>query len=211
MTDHRRSPEAGVPVSGGQVYTFHLFPPLPHGKQAPTGHYTGAEKNGTSGGLARRFTDHALGRGARLLQVQLERGGRWVVAQVEPGGFERERQLKKHSASRRCEVCKAQRDLEAGEITQAEALSRAGWDRSTPADRETLLEIFGIAPESAPSGALRSEYVVEVPDRPAIEQQPSGPGCFTGITPEIAALADSLIAQWTAEKKEPEMELEAGA
>jgi len=50
--------------------------------------------------LARRLSDHALGRGARLPQVQVERGGSWVLAQTEPGGRDKERQLKKHGAAR---------------------------------------------------------------------------------------------------------------
>ena len=81
----------------GLVYTLHLWPPLAHAK-----HYTGWTRN-----LPQRLLDHAMGRGGRLPQVQVERGGSWVVAQTEPGGPARERQLKQHGASRRCKVCKA--------------------------------------------------------------------------------------------------------
>ena len=86
-------------MSGNLVYTLHLWPPLGH-----AGHYTGTTPERR---LAQRLADHALGRGARLTQVQLERGGFWVLAQTQPGGRTLERRLKQHGATRRCEVCKA--------------------------------------------------------------------------------------------------------
>jgi predicted GIY-YIG superfamily endonuclease len=62
--------------------------------------------------LERRLAEHEAGRGARLTQVQAEAGGTWRVAAVEPGTRYRERQLKAHSASRRCPICKAEAQAE---------------------------------------------------------------------------------------------------
>ena len=105
--------------------------------------------------LAQRLTDHALGRGARLTQVQIERGGFWVLAQTQPGGRATERRLKQHGATRRCEVCKAAGAYQSGELTAPEALARAGWDRSNPVQRSLLLDIFGLPqpPEMPPADA----------------------------------------------------------
>ena len=111
-------------MSRSLVYTLHLWPPLGH-----AAHYTGSTPERR---LARRLTDHALGRGARLTQVQVERGGSWVLAQTQPGGRATERRLKQHGATRRCEVCKAAGAYQSGELTAPEALARAGWDRSNP-------------------------------------------------------------------------------
>ena len=130
---------------GQIVYTLHLWPPLEH-----AAHYTGTTYERR---LAQRLTDHALGRGARLTQVQVERGGFWVLAQTQPGGRTLERQLKQHGAARRCEVCKAVNGYQAGELAAEDALSRAGWGRSNPVQRSMLLDIFGL-PE--PPAALQT-------------------------------------------------------
>ena len=116
-------------MSRSLVYTLHLWPPLGH-----AAHYTGSTPERR---LARRLTDHALGRGARLTQVQVERGGSWVLAQTQPGGRATERRLKQHGAARRCEVCKAAGAYQSGELTAPEALTRAGWDRSNPVQRSS--------------------------------------------------------------------------
>ena len=169
------------------VYTLHLWPPLEHAK-----HYTGSSRN-----LPERLGDHALGRGARMLQVQLERGGFWVVAQTEPGGVSRERQLKNEGgASRRCQVCKAVDRYLSGELSQEEALSRAGWDRASEFERKLLLDMLGIeqAPERSPA----------VP-APAPRRAPE-PQVQEHITPEINALVDGLIEGWSQEAQaEPEL------
>ena len=125
------------------VYTLHLWPPVAHAK-----HYTGyvpREKR-----LPYRLADHALGRGARLTQVQVERGGSWVLAQAEPGGHDRERQLKKHGAARRCTVCKAMEGYQAGELSREQALALAGWDRASEHERALLLDMFGADQAQAP-------------------------------------------------------------
>ena len=133
-------------MSRSVVYTLHLWPPLGH-----AAHYTGTTPERR---LAQRLTDHALGRGARLTQVQVERGGSWVLAQTQPGGRATERRLKQHGATRRCEVCKAAGAYQSGELTAPEALARAGWDRSNEVQRSLLLDIFGLpnATRNAPRG-----------------------------------------------------------
>ena len=167
----------------GLVYTLHLWPPLAHAK-----HYTGWTRN-----LPQRLIDHAMGRGGRLPQVQVERGGSWVVAQTEPGGPARERQLKQHGASRRCAVCKAVDGYQAGKLTQDQALARAGWDRASQHERGLLLDMFGISQAQAPEPASPA---------PAA-REPAAPVPFHGVpyqaTPEIVALVDRLQEGWTRE------------
>jgi hypothetical protein len=180
------------------VYTLHLWPPIAHAK-----HYTGSAMDRQ---LARRLADHALGRGARLTQVQVERGGSWVVAQTEPGGRTEERRLKQHGAARRCGVCKAADGYQSGQLTASEALTSAGWDHASQHERGLLLGIFGLsqAPENLPaqpgpppempvprngpgSGVVR---VIPAP-RPA-------PDTHYQVTPEVVALVGQLEAAWTA-------------
>ena len=60
-------------MSRSLACTLHLWPP----GQA-------RQCTGSSRKLAGRLTDRALGRGAWLIQVQLELGGSWVLAQTEP-------------------------------------------------------------------------------------------------------------------------------
>ena len=122
-----------------------------------------------------------------------------MVADVEPGTKDREHQLKYRSAARRCSVCKTARDIEAGLITQEEALAK--WETASPADRALLREIFGMEP--AP----------EVPD-PVREMTPARqPELAPEITPEMDALVDSLCEGWLSQKAEAEAEAvdEAGA
>ena len=54
------------------AWTLHLWPP---------GHATVHREFAQAG--TGRLTDRALGRGAWLIQVQLELGGSWVLAQTE--------------------------------------------------------------------------------------------------------------------------------
>ena len=63
-------------MSRGLTCTVHLQPPPGHVRH----------RRGSSLKLAGRLAGHALGRGARLTQVQLERGGSRVAAQTGPGG-----------------------------------------------------------------------------------------------------------------------------
>ena len=181
-------------MSRGVVYTLHLWPPLAHAK-----HYTGLATSRKR--LPERLADHALGRGARLTQVQVERGGSWVLAQTEPGWGDRERQLKQHGASRRCQVCKAVEGYQAGELSPDQALGRAGWDRASEHERALLLDMFGISPEQAPPPA--AEPAGPQSPAPEPEPEPRGPVPFHGvpcqITPEVVALVDQLQDGWTRE------------
>ena len=146
----------------------------------------------------------AGGRGARLTQVQVERGGSWVLAQTEPGDRTDERRLKQHGAARRCGVCKAADGYQSGQLTAAEALTRAGWDRASQHERGLLLDMFGLsqAPENLPARpgprpempaprpgpASREVRVIPAP-RPA-------PDAHYQVTPEVVALVDQLEAAW---------------
>ncbi len=199
-----RSAPSWLATQLGDVYTLHFWPPYgdPGGQWA--GHYTGWAREG---GLNSRLVDHALGRGARLTQVQLETGGSWVLADVESGVTrDRETQLKERSASRRCSVCRAQRAVEAGRITKEEALARSGWSRASDYERGVLIDIFGF--EKQP------ERTPEIYSPRPFASAPS-PAPVTEIDPEIGALVDALCAEWTSPKAEafadaPELEAEAG-
>jgi hypothetical protein len=181
------------------VYTLHLWPPIGHAK-----HYTGSTPRTR---LAERLFEHATGIGARLTQVQVERGGFWVLAQTEPGGRIRERQLKKHGATRRCEVCKAIGGYQAGNLTAAGALTRAGWGRATQYQRTLLLDMFSL-PEPPPELAPASPRPPEPAPRPFVPVPRPEP--LTAPGPEVDALVDALIASWSP-KAEPEHEMEATA
>jgi hypothetical protein len=184
-------------MSRNVVYTLHLWPPLGH-----AGHYTGSTIERR---LAQRLTDHALGRGARLTQVQVERGGSWVLAQTQPGGRTTERRLKQHSATRRCEVCKAVDGYRARELTAEAALARAGWDRSNEAQRSILLEIFGLPmPPEATSTQPRDAAPAQPPD--ASRQEPQ---LTPKPDPELDAVVDALIKSWRSPK--PEAQPQPGA
>ncbi len=210
-------------MSRSLVYTLHLWPPLGH-----AAHYTGTTPERR---LAQRLTDHALGRGARLTQVQIERGGSWVLAQTQPGGRATERRLKQHGATRRCEVCKAAGAYQSGELTAPEALARAGWDRSNEVQRSLLLDIFGLpkpleipsadAPKAAavepaavtarqPSAAPRAQV-------PAPRAEPrqgwAWPGKPVTASPELDPVVDALIERWRSPKADaqPQPEPEPAA
>jgi hypothetical protein len=174
--------------------------------------------------LAQRLTDHALGRGARLTQVQLERGGFWVLAQAQPGGRTLERRLKQHGATRRCEVCKAASAYQSGELAAPEALARAGWDRSNPVQRSVLLDIFGL-PE--PPGMPAADAPAEPSGPPAAAPSPQVPAPWSelwlwpgrpvprsALDPELDGVVEALIAGWTTPgptaQPPPEPVVEAG-
>ena len=188
-------------MSCSLVYTLHLWPPIAHAK-----HYTGSAFERQ---LARRLADHALGRGARLTQVQVERGGSWVLAQTEPGDRTEERRLKQHGAARRCEVCKAADGYQSGQLTAAEALTRAGWERASQHERGLLLGIFGLsrAPENQPAQPGPQSAAVPAP-RPGqasgevhvIPAPRPAPDAHHRITPEVVALVGQLEAAWAAER-----------
>ena len=196
-------------MSRNVVYTLHLWPPLGH-----AAHYTGTTPERR---LAQRLTDHALGRGARLTQVQAERGGSWVLAQTQPGGRATERRLKQHGATRRCEVCKAAGAYQSGELTAPEALARAGWDRSNEVQRSLLLDIFGLPkpPETpsadAPAAAEPAPVTAGRPPHGPISRNRvrkrggwPWPGSPHRAGPELDAVVDALIESWRPQSQLPE-------
>ncbi len=91
----------------GLVYLLHFDRPIgdtsnPRGFAS---HYTGWTLD-----LPARLTDHAAGRGARLMEVVGEAGIGWQLARVWPGTRTRERSLKgSGGAARRCPVCQLTR------------------------------------------------------------------------------------------------------
>ena len=189
-----RSKPSWLSTVQGEVYTLHFWPPYGDPEVQVAGHYTGWAQEGK---LASRLVDHASGRGARLTQVQREAGGRWVVADVEPGTRDRETQLKERGASRRCSVCKAVRDIEAGNITQEEALAK--WETASPAERSLLREIFGMEPApQAPDPVLVREITLAPAPEPAPE-----------VTAEDDALIDALCEGWWRHIAEVEARAEA--
>jgi hypothetical protein len=181
----------------GEVYTLHFWPPYGDPEVQEAKHYTGWAEEGR---LARRLTQHTLGRGARLTQVQREAGGWWVVADVQPGTRDREQQLKERGAARRCSVCRASRDIESGKLTKGQALAQ--WENATEYERSLLREIFGMAPEAAKPPPVPVQGMI-----PASEAEP------VHLTPEMDALVDALIESWRSPEAEavPERVLEAGA
>jgi hypothetical protein len=181
---------AGPVMSRSMVYKLHFWPPYKH-----AAHYTGKSDR-----LPERLTDHTLGRGARLTQVQLKAGGSWVIGLIEAGGTARERQIKGHDAARYCGVCQAQKGYQAGQLSQQEALARAGWDRASQYERGLLLDILGIGRPPQPA--------VTAPDVPALRPAPDVQ-VRQHISPELEAVVDALIAGWTSPKAEPGREAEA--
>ena len=182
-----RSKPSWLSTVQGEVYTLHFWPPYGDPEVQVAGHYTGWSEEGK---LPYRLTDHAMGRGARLTQVQREAGGTWVVADVEPGTRDREAQLKERGASRRCSVCKAVREIEAGSITQEEALAK--WETASPAERSLLREIFGMEPAPETPDPVQAR---EMTPAPAPELEPE-------ITPEMDALVDALCEGWQRQQAE---------
>jgi hypothetical protein len=192
-----RSAPSWLATMPGEVYTLHFWPPYGDPEVQQAKHYTGWAEEGR---LARRLTDHALGRGARLTQVQRQAGGSWVIADVQPGTRDREQQLKERGAARRCTVCKAARDIESGKLTKERALAQ--WETATDYERSLLREIFGLEPQAPKPPPVPVRELVRAPEpKPAV------------ITPELEAVVDALIASWTTPKAEPapESELEASA
>jgi hypothetical protein len=173
----------------GLVYKLHFWPPYKH-----AAHYSGK----TDRPLPERLTDHALGRGARLTQVQVKAGGSWVLGLAEPGSTRRERQIKGHDAARYCDVCQALKGYQAGDLGRDEALGRAGWGRASEHERGLLLDIFGI--DRTEISAVQAPPVRPQPVIPQPRPEPVMP------SPEIDALVDELVAGWVSER-----EIEAGA
>lgn len=80
----------------GTVYLLHFTRPYRHAR-----HYIGWTAD-----LPARLSEHAAGRGARLLAVAADNGIGWDLARTWPGTRARERQLKRQGgAARRCPLC----------------------------------------------------------------------------------------------------------
>jgi hypothetical protein len=134
----------------------------------------------------------------------------WVVADIQPGTRDREQQLKERGASRRCGVCKALDGYQSGQLSEPEALARAGWAGATPHERGLLLEMFDL--EQAPEG-IPEQLSETRPARSEPEIRPitplSGP---QPVTPEQLAeleiLVDALEERW---RREAQAELGAHA
>ena len=161
-------------MSRSMVYKLHFWPPYKH-----AAHYSGRSDK-----VPERLMDHHLGRGARLTQVQVRAGGSWVIGLLEPGGAKRERQIKGHDASRYCDVCHALEGYQAGELSQPEALARAGWARATPHERGLLLDMFGIeqTPERIPEQTPEIRPIRRAPEPQVVRGHPRARrgGCRTG-------------------------------
>ena len=119
-----------------------------------------------------------------------------MLAQTQPGGRSLERRLKQHGAARSCEVCKAVGGFQAGDLPAADVLARAGWARSSPAQRSLLLDMFGLP---APPGAMAAAPAPRRPRRNlrrcAVPEPRPIPAAEAA---EIDALVDGLIAGWRA-------------
>ena len=87
------------PPSSGVVYLVHFTQPYRHAR-----HYTGWTAN-----LDSRLAEHQAGRGARLLQVITQAGIDWTLARTWQGTRKRERLKRQGGASRRCPICRAER------------------------------------------------------------------------------------------------------
>ena len=117
----------------------------------------------------------------------------------------RERRLKQHGATRRCEVCKAVDGYRAGELTAEAALARAGWARSNEVQRSILLEIFGLPePREATATQPPEAAPAQPPDASRQEPQPA-----PGPDPEIDAVVDALIKSWRSPKAEAQPQASA--
>jgi predicted GIY-YIG superfamily endonuclease len=84
-----------VTASTGVVYLLHFDQPYRHAR-----HYIGWTTD-----LDARLAAHALGRGARLVEVINAAGIGWRLARTWPGGRKRERQLKKQGGASGCCPC----------------------------------------------------------------------------------------------------------
>lgn len=89
----------------GTTYLLHFDPPMVPYEGAPNQfcafHYRG---HADPGRLDARLREEASGgsHAAKIVQAQIARGGTVRVTRTEPGGYDTERRLKQHGASRDC-------------------------------------------------------------------------------------------------------------
>jgi hypothetical protein len=193
-----RGKPSGLATEMGDVYRYHFVPKLAH-----AGHYSGWTRTGRA---QARSAEHQRGQGAKITAAQVAAGGSWIVTDVEPGTRDNEQRRKEHGQGRDCTVCKAERSYKSGQLDAGQALRAAGWDRASQYEKSLLVETLGITEVPV---ELAAELEAKQPEPEPIVQQWQRPA---EITPEVAALADGLIARWTARPKEParEYEMEAG-
>ena len=107
-------------------------------------------------------------------------------------------------------MCKAVKGYQAGELSQEQALARAGWDRASEHERGLLLDMFGLS--QAPQPAPHSPPPARRPRRPQpgppsgevrVVPAPRPAPAARHITPEIVALVDQLQEGWTREPAVP--------
>lgn len=100
------------PKSTPVVYLIHFEKPLHHAQ-----HYMGFTED-----LKQRLTQHAMGKGARLMEVIAEHGIEWKLARTwENGSRTMERQLKnQHNAPLLCPECSGKEAFNRGNLTKQE-------------------------------------------------------------------------------------------
>lgn len=85
----------------GTIYLLHFSRPYKHAK-----HYLGWTSN-----LEERLSEHAKGRGARLLEVVAAEGITWRLARTWEGDRYRERAFKQRGKAKNCPICRARKKV----------------------------------------------------------------------------------------------------
>jgi predicted GIY-YIG superfamily endonuclease len=86
------------------VYLIHFNSPIgdPTRPKASASHYIGSAAD-----LTARLTEHAAGRGARIMAAVVARGIGWHLVRCWPGGWALERRLKRwHKHAQLCPECR---------------------------------------------------------------------------------------------------------
>jgi hypothetical protein len=135
-----QTPDGHTEYDGeGTIYLLHLDPPIIPYEGAPDRfcafHYRGHAEPGR---LDARLREEASGKSqaAKIMQHQINSGGGFRVTKTEPGGYERERALKDHGASKDCPEpeCQArwaaeyERHLARNRERKAEYRTERGWE-----------------------------------------------------------------------------------
>ena len=189
------------------VYTLHLWPPIAHAK-----HYTGSAMERQ---LARRLTDHALGRGARLTQVP----GR--ARRLLDAGPDRTRRPGRGTAVSSSSTappagagCARPPDgYQSGQLTAAEGPDPRRMGPGQPARTRAAARHVRLLSQAPENLALSTAWPPSQ-DLPAPRRGPASgevrvipaprPGPRTSthqITPEVVALVGQLEATWAAERE----------
>jgi predicted GIY-YIG superfamily endonuclease len=205
-----------VTAGDEQVYLVHLDPPYKHAR-----HYVGS----TEKDVDVRLEEHRAGRGARILQVQMEAGGDFHLVRTWPGGRDRERAIKdRHEAPKLCPECSGHpKPVEAGrsgerpEPEQPAAAELPAPPRADPYTRGTAMAEQWLrmqAGRTAGQIAATHDYVTG-PWREAAHHTPAQTETMRGYTDLITAQLTQL-RQAEAEaadrpfEQAPQHEMEAG-